>query len=388
MTTMDLLADPPTRRRRALLWMKRHSVSLYALTLTLLLALLAVAPSMVIEVPAGNVGVLWLRFFGGTVTDRVFHEGTHVIFPWDEVTLYDVRLRTDVRSYEAVAANGMAMKVEVALRYRVNPSAAGLVHKLVGPDYANILVHPEIASLVYEFVSQRDPESFYSVNRADIQNFLLTRAREQFPAPAQEPKLTALGTELTPRQEDAAMIRVEDVLVSGVSFPQLVQNAINRKMEQQQIMQEYDFRIAREAKERERKRIEAEGIRDFQDIVAHNITQDYLRLRGIEATRALATSPNAKTVIIGGRDGLPIILNTGEDTKPATTTGAAPVAAPSTAPGADTPSSDDPPDTLGDLTTAPAPAAPQPTAPQPTPPQPTAPRSAPPSAPQPAQRIR
>jgi prohibitin 2 len=92
-------------------------------------------------------------------------------------------------------------------------------------------------------------------------------------------------------------------------------------------MEEYDFRIRREAKERDRKRIEADGIRDFQEIVAHSITPEYLRLRGVEATRAFANSTNAKTIIIGGRDGLPVILNTGDDAKqslppePASTTG-------------------------------------------------------------------
>lgn len=341
MTPVDMHPTDPTAGRppfgqRARLWVKRHSVSFYALALSLILGLLAVAPSIFIEVPAGHVGVLWLRFFGGTVTDRVFNEGTHLVFPWDAVTLYDVRLRSDSRSYEAVSANGMAMTVEVALRYRINPPAAGLVHKLAGTNYAEKLVLPKIASLVYEFVSQHDPESFYSVKRADIQGFLLQRAREEFPVPPHDFLPLPLGADATPKQYDAAMIRVEDVLVSGVSFPPLVRQAIDRKMEQQQIMQEYDFRIAREAKERDRKRIEAEGIRDFQDIVARNITPEYLRLRGIEATRAFATSPNAKTIIIGGRDGLPVILNTGDDAKPAPT-GAAPAAPADGAPGTPVP---------------------------------------------------
>src|SRR3546814_17483268 len=76
------------------------------------------------------------------------------------------------------------------------------------------------------------------------------------------------------------------------------------------MMREYDFRLARERKERERNRIEAEGVREYQDIVARTITDEYMRLRGIEATLALATSPNRKPVIVGGKDGLPLLLNT------------------------------------------------------------------------------
>lgn len=312
MTTIDLAPHHPSALQRARLWMTRHAISFYALILTMLMALFALGPSMFIEVPAGHVGVLWLRFFGGTVTEHVFKEGMHIIFPWDIVTLYDVRLRNDSRKYEAVSANGMALTVEVAVRYRVNPPAAGLLHKLTGPAYAETLVHPKIASLVYEFISERNPETFYSFDRADIQNFLLTHARRNFPVPPDE-------YDIAPEHAGEAMIRVEDVLVSGIALPPLVRQAIDRKMEQQQIMQEYDFRVAREAKERDRKRIEAEGIRDFQETVAHTITPEYLRLRGIEATRAFADSTNAKTIIIGGRDGLPVILNTADDAKPTTT---------------------------------------------------------------------
>lgn len=341
MTSTDLSPTPPSFRRRARLWVERHAISFYAATLTFLLALLAVAPAVFIEVPAGHVGVLWLRFMGGTVTDRVYGEGLRMIFPWDVMAVYDVRLRNETRRYEAVSANGMAMTVEVAVRYRINPPAAGLVHKLAGPSYAEILVHPQMASLIYEFVSKGNPEDFYSFNRGEIQDFLLKRAREQFPSPNEENEIHADHLR-------ASMILIDDVMVNGITLPPLVRLAVDRKIEQQQIMQEYDFRVAREAKERDRKRIEAEGIRDFQEIVARNITPEYLRLRGVEATRAFADSPNAKTIIIGGRDGLPVILNTGDDARtapvgvPTPAAPPAPAAAvmpPSTDPGQTPPSS-------------------------------------------------
>lgn len=289
-------------------WAKERAVSLYALVLSLLLAMLAVAPQMVVEVPAGSVGVLWLRFFGGTVTEEVMEEGTHFIFPWDRATLYDARMRNFSREYEAVAANGLAIKVEVALRYHIITPAAGLLHKVAGPEYVETLVQPEIASLLYRFVSRHSPENFYSVNRQEIQDFLKQQAKIDFP--------TGRDKDDDGNEVRMPLIHVDDVLVSGVTLPQVVRAAIERKAEQEQVMQEYEFRIAREEREKERKRIEAEGIRQFQDIVARTITHEYLRLRGIEATQSFATSPNAKTIIIGGRDGLPIILNTGDDAKP------------------------------------------------------------------------
>lgn len=286
-------------------WFDRNVLQIYAAVLAIILGALAVAPAIFIEVPAGHVGVLWRRFLGGTVTERVYSEGVHVVFPWDAMTVYDTRLRNDTRSYAAVTSNGMQLQVDVSLRFRINAATAGYLHKHAGPRYDVVLVYPEIAALVYELASRYTPEEFYSGQRGAIQANLVTLVRTAFPTP-----LTS--QDVLHDTDEPPMVLVDDVLISGVTLPDSVVVAINRKIEQQQAMQEYDFRLLREEKERDRKRIEAEGVRDFQAIVARSITQEYLRLRGIEATTALATSPNAKTIVIGGRDGLPLILNTGE----------------------------------------------------------------------------
>jgi hypothetical protein len=100
-----------------------------------------------------------------------------------------------------------------------------------------------------------------------------------------------------------------DTLVQSIELPALVVNAINRKTEQYYISEEYKFRVEREKRESERKKIEAEGIREFQQIVSQGISDSYLRWRGIEATLQLSQSTNSKVVIIGSpKDGLPLIL--------------------------------------------------------------------------------
>src|SRR5262249_44920389 len=104
-----------------------------------------------------------------------------------------------------------------------------------------------------------------------------------------------------------------DILVTGIELPEAIVTAINRKIEQYYIAEEYKFRIEREKRESERKKIEAQGIRDFQQTVSQGISDSYLRWRGIEATLQLSQSTNAKTVIIGtGKDGLPVILGNGD----------------------------------------------------------------------------
>lgn len=286
--------------------LRRNASSIYIFSLLVVLGMILLAPSIFINVPAGHAGVLWLRFFGGTVTDRTFGEGVHAIFPWDEMYIYDARLQNNVRTYDTISSNGLTMQVEVAVRYRVNKDSLGLLHALVGPDYPEILVYPEIGSHVRELISRYTPEQLYSDARGFIQAELLERMVRQ------------LGSSLVNQSFRGKLVTVEDVLIRSVKLPDKVTEAIERKAEQYQAMLEYDFRIAREEKERERKKIEAEGIRTFQDIVARTITPEYLRLRGIEATIALSTSPNGKIIIVGGgKDGLPVILNTADNPAPA-----------------------------------------------------------------------
>jgi regulator of protease activity HflC (stomatin/prohibitin superfamily) len=105
------------------------------------------------------------------------------------------------------------------------------------------------------------------------------------------------------------MLTLIDTLILGIELPSAVVTAINRKIEQYYISEEYKFRVAREIRESERKKIEAEGISEFQRIVSQGISDSYLRWQGIEATLQLAQSSNSKIVIVGsGKDGLPIIL--------------------------------------------------------------------------------
>ncbi|MDH2434871.1 prohibitin family protein [Pokkaliibacter sp. MBI-7] len=281
-------------------WLKRHSMPIYISMLMFVLSLIILAPNIFINVPAGHAGVLWLRFFGGTVTDHYYGEGLHMIFPWDEMYIYDTRLQNSARVYDTISSNGLSMQVEIAVRYRVNKDALGMLHKLVGPDYPEILVYPEIGSHARELISRYTPEQLYTETRAFIQAQILQRM------------VTQLGNSLINQSSHGRLVNVEDVLIRSVKLPDKVAQAIERKAEQYQAMLEYDFRIAREKKERDRKIIEAEGIRAFQDIVAKTITPEYLRLRGIDATMALATSQNSKMIIIGGKDGLPVILNTGD----------------------------------------------------------------------------
>ena len=305
---------PPTRWRR---FLDRHlpSVVIYLMVATLVGVVLY--PHMVITVPSGYVGVLWKRFGGGTVLDprRLKNEGFNLILPWNRVFLYDLRLQSFTESYNAISSDGVSLTATVIVRFRLQRDSVPVIHQAVGPDYVKVLAMPGIGSLTREVIAQYTAEQVYSTARQEIQD----KIRSLVEARLSEKMMEHEGEEESYRVSMRDTFILYDVLVTGIELPAAIVAAINRKTEQYYIAEEYKFRVEREKRESERKKIEAEGIREFQQIVSQGISDSYLRWRGIEATLQLSQSTNSKVVIIGGgKDGLPVILNTDTAASPAT----------------------------------------------------------------------
>jgi regulator of protease activity HflC (stomatin/prohibitin superfamily) len=263
---------------------------------------------IVITVPAGHVAVRWWRFFGGTDISHVYTEGTHFNFPWDEMPIYDARIQTINGTFDALTSDGLLMKVEAVARFRINVATVGLLHKNVGTDYVQTLVQPALSTYVRAVLSQYSAEEAYGVKRLEISE----RISKDMAADLLPRVPSGEGT-------PAPWLVVEDVLISTMTFPQPVEAAINRKIEEYEARQEDVYRLQRERLESERKEVEAQGIARFQQIVGANMSQNYLRWKGIEATLALAQSPNSKVVVIGTPgDGLPLILGGLESSNAAT----------------------------------------------------------------------
>jgi regulator of protease activity HflC (stomatin/prohibitin superfamily) len=294
----------PSRWRRAL---ERHlpSAVIYLMVATLVGVVLY--PHMVVTVPSGYVGVLWKRFGGGTVLDprRLKNEGFNLILPWNLVFLYDLRLQSFTESYNAISSDGVSLNASVVVRFRLQRDAVPVLHQAIGPNYEKILVQPGIGSLTREVMAQYTAEQVYSTARQEIQD----KIRNLAEARLSEKMMEHEGEEESYRVSMRDTVILYDILVTGIELPAAIMAAINRKTEQYYIAEEYKFRVEREKRESERKRIEGEGIRDFQQTVSQGISDSYLRWRGIEATLQLSQSTNAKVVIIGsGKDGLPVIL--------------------------------------------------------------------------------
>jgi regulator of protease activity HflC (stomatin/prohibitin superfamily) len=309
----------PTKTSSRWRWFAvRHlpSVVIYLMVATLVAVVLY--PHMVITVPSGQVGVLWKRFGGGTVLDPrlLKNEGFNLILPWNLVFLYDLRLQSFTESYNAISSDGVSLTATVNVRFRLQRDAVPVLHQAIGPNYKQVLVQPGIGSLTREVIAQYNAEQVYSTARQEIQDKIRNLVEDRLTE-----KMMEREGEESYRVSMRDTIILYDILVAGIGLPAAIVAAINRKTEQYYIAEEYKFRVEREKRESERKKIEGEGIRDFQQTVSQGISESYLRWRGIEATLQLSQSTNSKVVVIGsGKDGLPIILGNVDTPPPAGST--------------------------------------------------------------------
>jgi len=189
---------------------------------------------------------------------------------------------------DVLSSNGLTISVDVSVRYRPMPDKIGYLHNEIGRNYGEIIVKDLVRASVRKIIGRYTPEELYSTKREAVQGVM-------------EIELDSLL-----RQK---YILLKAVLIRSVKLPETIQSAIQSKLEQEQEALKYDFRIQKETKEAERKLIEADGIRKFQELVAQGLSKNYLQWKGIETTLELAKSPNTKVIVIGNsEDGLPLIL--------------------------------------------------------------------------------
>ena len=241
-------------------------------------------------IPAGHVGV---KDFFGIVSKNALPPGVHLVFPMTRVVRMSIQTQQVKETAEVPSQEGLTMDLEASLLYRLDPEKAPEIYRTVGQDYEGNVVEPQIRSAIREITATYDAKALYSSAREKI---------------AQE--ISDYFTKLT---KDRGII-TEAVLLRKIGLPAIVANAIQEKLRREQEAEQMKFVLQKEQQEAERKRIEAQGIADFQRIVAAGISPQLLEWKGIEATEKLALSPNSKIVVIGNpKSGLPIILGGGAE---------------------------------------------------------------------------
>jgi prohibitin 1 len=239
-------------------------------------------------IPAGHVGVI--DFFG-TVSDNTLKAGINLVNPMANVVKMSVQTQEVKETMDVPSKEGLTVQLEMSALFHLNPDKAADVYKTVaGGNYVEIILIPQFRAVSRGVTAAYDARALYTSEREMLTQLI---------------------------QKDLAMkietrgITVESTPLRRVGLPPDLTRAIEEKLRADQESQRMQFVLTKERQEAERKRIEAQGISDFQKIITRSISEQLLHWKGIETTEKLAASPNAKIVVIGaGKSGLPLIFDT------------------------------------------------------------------------------
>lgn len=243
---------------------------------------------MSITIKGGQAGVLFKTFGGGIDINTTYPEGFTFIAPWNNMVIYEVRQQEVQEKMAVLSSNGLEISVEVSSWYQPIYEKLALLHKEKGENYLERVVIPSIRSATRSVIGRYTPEEIYSSKRDIIQDEIFEETKAIL---------------------DKQYIQLNEVLVRDITLPPTIKAAIENKLKQEQESLEYEFKLEKAKKEAERQKIDAEGKANANRILNASLTDNILKEKGIEATLELAKSPNSKVVVIGGKDGMPIILN-------------------------------------------------------------------------------
>jgi regulator of protease activity HflC (stomatin/prohibitin superfamily) len=248
-------------------------------------ALVIALVQLVTVVPAGTVGVV--DFFGN-VSDNTLKSGVNMVNPLAKVVKFSIKKQELREVMNVPSKEGLNVQLEISLLYRLDPDNANIIYKTIGPNYVDIILIPQFRSVVRSVTAKYEAKALYTASREQLAGQIKTELSD------------LVGPD---------GVEVESAPLRQIELPSRLTQSIEEKLQAEQESQRMAFVLNKEKQEADRKRIEAEGIRDFQTIVSKGINQDLLRWKGIEATEKLANSTNSKIVVIGsGKDGLPLIL--------------------------------------------------------------------------------
>jgi len=264
----------------------------------IIIIVLGILTSVVKQVEAGQTGVQTLF---GKVDDRVLESGLNFINPLVEVTTFDIKTQNYTMSgvhdegdkggddaIRVLSADGLEVIIDLTVLYRVIPSQAPRILKEIGSDYKNTIVRPITRTKIRDNAVYYDAVSLYSTKRDEFQSRIFKGIEKDFK-----------GRGLV----------LEQLLVRNITLPQSVKIAIESKINAEQDAQKMQFVLQKEKQEAERKRVEAQGIADYQKIINTGLSDQQLQYEMIKANKEIATSPNAKVIILGNSKGMPMILN-------------------------------------------------------------------------------
>jgi regulator of protease activity HflC (stomatin/prohibitin superfamily) len=259
---------------------------------------IGLALSMFKQIGAGEVGVQTLF---GRVQGDVLTSGLHIINPLVEVTNFETRTQNYTMSgvenegqksgddaIRVLSSDGLEVTIDLSVLYNVNPSKAPYILQNIGVNYEDKIVRPITRTAIRDNAVNYQAVDLYSTKRAEFQ--------------------TRINQTITKSFEKNGL-DVQQVLIRNISLPASVKASIESKINAEQEAQKMQFVLQKERQEADRKRVEAQGIADYQKILSTGLSDKQLVYESIKAQKEIALSPNTKVIIIGGGKGNPIMLS-------------------------------------------------------------------------------
>ncbi|MBI3019422.1 MAG: prohibitin family protein [Deltaproteobacteria bacterium] len=243
------------------------------------------ALSCVKLIPAGHVGV---KDFFGKVSDQVLYPGIHFVLPMTKVVKFSTRTQSMKEAASVPTSEGLVVSLDVSLLYHVKPSEAVTIYKTIGEGYEYIVIDPQLRSVIRDVTAGYEAKFLYSTSRELVAQNMFEHLKKLL---------------------DSRGIEAEQVLLRAIQLPELLTTAIQEKLQAEQQSQRMKFVLEKEKQEAERKRVEAQGVSDFQNIVSKGLSSQLLKWKAIEVAGDLSKSQNAKIIVLGDKTGLPIILS-------------------------------------------------------------------------------
>ncbi|WP_201983071.1 prohibitin family protein [Hymenobacter rubidus] len=254
--------------------------------------ILGVALSTVVQIGVGQVGVQTLF---GQVQPRVLQPGLNVVNPLVDVTRFDTRTQNYTMSAQhgegqqegddairVLSADGLEVVIDLTVLYHVVPAQAPRILATIGEDYQDKIVRAISRTRIRDNAVYYDAVALYSTRREEFQTRILNAIEKDF---------------------RSSGLQLDQLLIRNIQLPQSVKTSIESKISAEQDAQKMQFVLQKEKQEAERKRVEAQGIADYQRIVNTELSDKLLQYETIKANQAIATSPNAKVIIMGNGRG-------------------------------------------------------------------------------------
>jgi regulator of protease activity HflC (stomatin/prohibitin superfamily) len=262
------------------------------------LFLIGFISSCIVQIGTGEVGV---QILFGNVQNATLASGLHFINPLLDVQKLDIKTQNYTMSavhnegsregddaIRVLTSDGLEVVMDLTVLYKVVPSAAPDILRSTGIDYTDKIVRPLTRTMIRDNAVYYDAVSLYSTKRDEFQNRIFNSIESDFKKRG---------------------LLLEQLLIRNITLPQSVRTSIEQKISAEQDAQKMQFVLQKERQEAERKRVEAQGIADYQKIISESLTDRQLQYESIKAQLEVAKSPNAK-VIIMGKTGSPLILDT------------------------------------------------------------------------------